>query len=481
MLKQFFFSEKNFKLIMSVLYENLKNNENYIVGDDEEKLVMKLMNMIFESNNKNTNETLKEYLLRLNRLVLDNSIKIIIKELNSERENQKKLNINNDQIVNEFEKVVNERKNISDEKKEIVMKQIQDDIINDNSDVINSFEKLNIKRENDNKDFEKNKNVDGFEFENNKFSEKQDFKEINNDAPKPSGQDLLIQQPDDFKKLVDNSFKYNNNYIKEYFILIDSRDRNNNDYPDPNNYQIDLNQDYKEILEVKLVSSNIPKSQYLINSNNNSLSFIDSNQNTYDILIPIGNYTINELIIQIQNSMNSSGTSDSFNVTLNSSTNKITINSVSNFELLFDGGLEKYNNTERTIYKENSIGKTIGFLPSNLSGSNTYTSQNQYNLHGPTYILLHIDEFFNIDGIKNSIQNSFAKIPLDTNQNEYKFFKNSNDYDVVTQFSPPLAKLSQLNVRFLNYNNSLYDFGGLDHSFLLKIKTLNQSQGYFIN
>lgn len=483
MLDKYFFSENNFKLIMSVLYEHFKNNENYMVNEEEEGLVINLMKMMFENNSKNPNETLKDYLLRLNRKVLDNAIQIITKELKSERENQKKLNINNNEIVNEYEKIINERNKINEEKKEEVQEKIKEDIEIDNSDVLSSFNKLSMNREEEEKNIneELKNNPSGYIFDNNKFTNKQEYTVINENAPNPTGQDLLIQQPKDFKKLVDDSFKNNNNYVKEYYILIDSRDRNQNDYPNPNDYQIDLNDNYRELLEVKLISSNVPKSQYLINNNNNKLTFIDSNNITHIIQIPIGNYNITELVSQIQTSMNNVGASDTYTVSVNLKTNKITINTTSNFQLIFNGGLEKYNNSERTIYNQNSIGKLLGFLPTDLSGANNYTSQNQYDLNGPTYILLHIDEFFNIEGINSSIQNSFAKIPLDTDQNTYKFFKQSNDYNVETLFSPPLAKLSQLNIRFLNYDGSLYDFGGLEHSFLIKIKTLNQSQGYFIN
>jgi len=478
MFEKYFFSDNNFKLIMSVLYEHFKNNENYIVDEQEEGLVINLMKINFQKNSKGTNEKLKDYLLRLNRIVLKNSIDIITKQLIEDRKNEEKLNVTNDEINNEYERLLNERKTVKEEDKEKVMKEIQKDIETDNTDVMKTFDNINKVREDEEKEI--TENLKGLSFDNNKFSKKQEFAIINEDAPKPSGQDLLIQQPEDFKKLVDSSFKNNNNYIKEHFILIDSRDRNTNDYPDTNNYQVDLNQDYKEILKVELISSNIPKTEYLINLSNNNLTFSVSST-TYDIQIPIGNYDINTLATALQNAMNAAGSGLSFTVSVISLTNKINISSTSNFELLFNGGTELYNQTERAIYKENSIGKILGFSPTDLSGALTYTSDKQYNLHGPTYILLHISEFNNIDGLKSSVQDAFAKIPLDTSHNEYKFFKNSNDYCVETVFSPPLAKLSQLNVRFLNYDGSFYDFGGLEHSFLIKLRCLNQSQGYFIN
>lgn len=478
MIEQYFYSEKNFKLIMSVLYENFSNKYNYYINDDEEKLVIKLMEIIFEQNKKYKGENLKEYLLRLNRLVLNRAIQIIEKQLEDEKL-QKKANMKKDEIMNSFEEMKKSRQSISKEEEKKVLEQIKEDFTIDNSDIIDNFEQINIKREQEEKELLENA-PNGKEFKQNKFSKKLEYSEINNEAPQATGADLLIQQPKKFKELVEKSYN-DNNYIKEEYLLIDSRDRNQTDYENPNNYQIDLTEEYKDILSVSLISSNIPKSQYLINSSNNKLNFIDSNLVEYEIQIPIGNYTINELTTQIQTSMNATASTDVYTVTEDTKTNKITISTTGIFQLLFNGGTEIYNDTTRSIYKENSIGKLIGFTNTDTNGSNTYTSQKQYDLNGPTYILLHINELNNLDGIKNSIKNAFAKIPLDTNQNEYKFFKNCNDYNVITEFSPPLARLSQLNIRFLNYDNTEYDFGGLEHTFLLKIRRLNQSQGYFIN
>lgn len=481
MIEQYFFSEKNFKLIMSVLYERFSIKHNYFVGDDEEKLVIQLMNMAFKQTHKEKNETLKDYLIRLNRLVLNKCVEIIEKQLEEEKL-QKKANMKKDEIINTFEEMKKNREPISEEKQKQVLQNIQEELEIDNKDIIENFEKLNMNREEEKKriQIELLENPDGKEFKQNQFSEKLDYSTINDNAPKPSGADMLIQQPKEFKKLVENSFN-NNNYIKEEYLLIDSRDRNQTVYPNPNNYQIDLTEEYKDIKSVSLISSNVPKSQYLINTSNNILNFVDSNSNEFEVQIPVGNYTISELTTQLQSSLNLIGSNNTFTVNADSKTNKVTISSSAGFQLLFNGGTENYNNSTRNIYKENSIGKTLGFSMTDLIGLTSYTSQNQYNLNGPTYVLLHINELNNLDGIQSSIKNAFAKIPLDTNQNEYKFFKESNDYIVITEFNPPLARLAELNIRFLNYDNTDYDFGGLDHTFLLKIRRLNQSQGYFIN
>lgn len=479
MYEQYFFAENNFKLIMSVLYDHFKNNEEYIIKKDEEELCIKVMEYVYENNKKEKNETIKQYITRLNKNVLVLSIKIIMKQVQKQKE-EKKILMTKDELKKEYKKIIEEREPLE---KKINRKEIEEKIEEKKEEINNEiikdkFEKMNKEREEEKEKIEKNLNnqIIGMDLNNNKQEEI-----IQMDVPQASGKDLLIQQPKEFKELIDNSYKYNNNYIKTDYLTIDSRDRNHDSYPETNNYQIDLDDNYKDILSIELISCNIPKSQYIINTSNNKLHFSENGGTELEAIIPIGNYSINDLETAIKNAMESVGT-DTYTITTNNLTNKITITkSTGTLELFFNGGTEKYNNETRTIYKENSIAEIIGFKRLDLSGSLTYTGQYQYNLYGPTYLILHIDELYNLDGIKSSIKKSFAKIPFDNNQHTYKFFKEASDYIVKTEFSPPLAKLSQLNIRFLNYNGTEYDFSGLEHSFLFKIKRLNQSQGYFIN
>ena len=136
--------------------------------------------------------------------------------------------------------------------------------------------------------------------------------------------------------------------------------------------------------------------------------------------------------------------------------------------------------TTRIKYQENSIGPIIGFNKNDLSGTDSYVGQNQYNLNGPSYILMHIHNLDNLHGVhNNAVSKSFCKITLDTQQSEYKFFKSRSDYIVKKEFSPPKAKLAQLNIEFRNYDGSFYDFGNLPHCLNFRITTLNQNQGYF--
>ena len=456
MIKQYFMTQHNYQLIMSVLFEYFQKKD-YEIGEDEESLCTEVMEYYLKNTKKNNKESLKNYLQRLNKLVLNKMINMIEKHIEKEK-NEEKINIDKKDMTKVFENLMKERsQKVEKKKEEEVQKKIKEDVKEDNSFISSQFELLNKNREKEQK-----------VIESKLKSEVIDYKVINDKAPETSGQQVLIEQPKKFKELLQDSFSKTSEHIKNEIVVIDSRDRDITSYPINSNYQIDLDEEYKNILSVELVSIDIPKTQYLINNTNNLLYFKVSG-NIYTATITMGNYTITELSDALKESMDGLSSQD-FTISNSTITNKITISvATGTFDLLF-------------VDKTQHMGKLLGFnTTSNITGQSTVVAPNQYDLNGPTYIILHINEFENLFGKKSSVKKGFAKIPLDATHTEYKYFKNTQDYHVIKYFTPPLAKLAQLNIRFLNYDGEEYDFGGLEHSMVLKIRRYNQSMGYFTN
>lgn len=91
----------------------------------------------------------------------------------------------------------------------------------------------------------------------------------------------------------DQTFRYDNALIKPNskpiekldfktkYILIDSRDRNYNRYPNSNDYQIMLNEPIKDVVEVELIQAHIPHTSYLINNNNNKIYYYLGTEEKY--------------------------------------------------------------------------------------------------------------------------------------------------------------------------------------------------------
>lgn len=59
---------------------------------------------------------------------------------------------------------------------------------------------------------------------------------------------------------------------KTVIYMVDSRDRDLEKYPDPANYKIELNDEYKDIGEIELISAQLPSVSYTINKNNDQLT-----------------------------------------------------------------------------------------------------------------------------------------------------------------------------------------------------------------
>ena len=525
MYENLFLTDKSHNLIMRTLYEYFNKNYNYKVGHQEEELTFHMMKDIIAKNPASRHDKPKQYIQKLLRICVG-TLKGIIEsniqkdkneytqrlQANEKLKPQNSLTVNSD-VNNKFELLNKERNShlLEAEEKRKNVPSFAEPIDNNNAEIAKKFEQMELERKHQQeqveKQLQKDKNgvpitgqqtinqpapisnihapyeqLDGPKPIDNQTVN--DIKNINNlnDAPKSMGQQLLIQKPKEFENLVNNAYKYNNNFIKRFNLVIDSRDRNTDDYPNSYKYQVDFDYIYKDIVSIELVSANIPKTEYLINNSNNSLIFSENGGSELEAIIAIGNYTPATLATAIKTAMETVG-SDTYTVTADETlTNKYTITKSSGtLELFFNGGSETYGTSTRIKYKHNSIGPIIGFKQTDLSGGATYTGQNQFNLQGPSYILLHIHNFDNLYGIhNNSVSKSFAKIVLDTEQSEYKFFKSQNDYLVKKEFSPPLAKMAQLDIEFRNYDGSFYDFGGLPHSLYFKITTLNQNGGYYM-
>ena len=187
-------------------------------------------------------------------------------------------------------------------------------------------------------------------------------------------------------------------------LLIDSRDRNANQFPNPAEYNYDMKEPYKDVIEIELISASIPETENLINKSNNMLYICEHVGRILNITdnvlretppyisihIPDGNYTKIELAEEITASITKSDLRAKYTVSYNHKTDKFTINSnlqdgITNqplvCNLIFNGGSVPYGpdgntgvddrNRNQLKYKPASIGKVIGFDKVNATGKIT--------------------------------------------------------------------------------------------------------------
>lgn len=294
-------------------------------------------------------------------------------------------------------------------------------------------------------------------------------------------------------------------------LVIDSRDRNSDVYPDPNKYTIKLDPPYKQVTSVELVTADIPNSGYVIEESHNLIYFQETaaqvSAGTYTTAeVPVGNRSISNIADQIASVMTAASTTGStYTCTVNDYTNLVTITqsvagTASVFNLLFEGLRTKtdppsfkdsngdYCGAYKTLYKTRSIGPIIGFKREDYSGSTTYTGTYAYNLKVDKYIIIYINkshgemDFGRIDAVNDNVKGSFCVVPLDSSVNNFEYAKNYNTCDndrYIKYFTQPVPEINQLDIEFRDSEGNLFNFNGHDHTLIFQF-TSNTRQRQFV-
>lgn len=331
--------------------------------------------------------------------------------------------------------------------------------------------------------------------------------------------------------------KTDRNKINSHVISVDSRNRDTTKYPNPNDYRIYLTNTLHEIKSVSLVTASLPRSQTLINSTNNTFEYdtvtktLESGNYTIDELTAAITYHINDAptvgITLSQSSMNeltttglTAGKKYKLASLLDTSIDGIYIatsttalqtwpiakpigflsdpGDVKSIEITNVAYLSKNTKTYNKIMFISDSSKLLEFAKSSESHNplhnilgcdmsqtiNTrYTSPRYPNLAEQGYVKLEIEELEILetsgkteDGDKTSHvvhkkENSFGKIIWAVKQDEMHYFK--LDYNIIKRFHNPKPSLSSLSIKWKNWDDSLYDFNGLEHSMTLEITSKN--------
>jgi hypothetical protein len=133
----------------------------------------------------------------------------------------------------------------------------------------------------------------------------------------------------------------------------------------------------------------------------------------------------------------------------------------------------KFLDNQTDTYKENSIARIIGFQPKNYINFSNYTSDNEIILDSDKNIYLSIQSINNIKSTNKKLIDVFLKLTLDSDRNEYSYIKRDKTNIYITQ---QFLHMEKLLIKFKKFDNSLYNFNGLDHSMILRIMHYNTKQ-----
>ena len=139
--------------------------------------------------------------------------------------------------------------------------------------------------------------------------------------------------------------------------------------------------------------------------------------------------------------------------------------------------------TNDTLYEDEDITNVLSLINPDIDVSTIDTSdiaiRNSVNLVGPPYLLITCSELNRVRG-RGAVKDIFYKINMRDNSRN----SGSDDrvepmaYDTFADtplfYNEPLRRLEKLTLEFLTPDGDLYDFNGVDHSFVLEIVTYEE-------
>jgi hypothetical protein len=223
------------------------------------------------------------------------------------------------------------------------------------------------------------------------------------------------------------------------WLYVDSNQRTTGTNTD---FSITLNEPITRVRRVRVTDVQIPFTFYTINANNNQLDFNDAGATLQSAIITQGNYTAEELAVELTIEMNALYAG--FTVTYDEKTLKFTWTNAGNFELLTSGTLDPF----------------IGILAD--SGVTTsFVAQGAVDIGGPNYLFIKSNalvKFKIYKPLDNILRdNILYKVPLATgpgtvisdknieNQFALKYGANQTLKDIDFQLEDPDGNIVDLN------------------------------------
>jgi hypothetical protein len=237
--------------------------------------------------------------------------------------------------------------------------------------------------------------------------------------------------------------------MDEYYIHIDSKNRNKTLFPNGNTYVIDIPHVIKGAVKVDLVSAKVPNSMYNVTDGSNVLS----THNATVSIVP-GFYSACSL-------------PEAF-------TSQVT------FEYIQEEGKFVYLTNESTstltVHSE-ELAKMLGFdVNKSYTVSPLSRSGFSYGVKSVRIVDFSLNEyvFLDIEEFRTPFTNAgnmFAMIPMDVPSTQIKTFKENTDYIMSTRLTHQQT-ISRLTIHWYDKDLKLLNFQGFDNNgFILRVYT----------
>jgi hypothetical protein len=135
------------------------------------------------------------------------------------------------------------------------------------------------------------------------------------------------------------------------------------------------------------------------------------------------------------------------------------------------------NNDNTIVFEE-----LDGLTPTNLNGLifnniSVIYSENIFQVENKPYVILKVKDVTVLNSI-GAANNAFTLIPLLNLENTIVNQATIPVHGVIKYFNPPLSKLLWLDIEFVNYDGSLFNFRGQENMLLFIVTMLNQPGKY---
>jgi len=217
---------------------------------------------------------------------------------------------------------------------------------------------------------------------------------------------------------------------------------------------------------IRIENVKIPVSFYNLNSNYDTFNFTLSTSGAQTITLTHGNYTIDELISELETQMDA--ILNGFTITYNEITQKVSIQNgtAQNITAISGNGwrLIGFESTQTIAAAATVVGNNVAYtnttsclklVISNLVSNNVYSNSIDEGTFKTT-----------------NLQNVSVNIPVKEIRNEFVFVENHMG---PMQKMPNISSIKNLNIRLVDVYNNVVDLNGLFLSFDIVVYEINKS------
>lgn len=278
-------------------------------------------------------------------------------------------------------------------------------------------------------------------------------------------------------------------------VVIDSRDRNTRMFPNPNRYDVPLDNDVRDVYKVKLVVAKVPQSAYLIDQTRRHLPFkfghvdVDHEDDSYfggsmedlkEAQLEAGDYNAQDLAQEMERAMNEKANDpDTFRVSYVARQDKFVFRSKEEFTMLWRGkDTYDFQRVPTSTYRRGNLGRIVGFDKRDAFSKDDGSGQERPHVLTapfrrnfsayPDYVIMRIDGLEQNVSSNPVLDRSFAIITKEDTQ----------DYDIRAShtYDPPVARFNRVRISFYDYEGNPYDFQNQDHRLELLLVSRKQKR-----